>query len=114
MFTLVNLVKMLQIEGLKLSDIVAELPEFHLAFDHVPCPWESKGRVMRQLAELHAEGQKVELVDGIKVYDGDTWSLVLPDSFEPVFHVFAESSSLVESRAIVAETRARILKLAGE
>lgn len=103
MFALANMVKMLQLEQIKLSEIVTELPEFHLAFATVDCPWDAKGTVMRKLAESRHPDQKVELVDGIKLYDANSWVLVLPDSFEPVFHVFAESESLAQSQQMVSE-----------
>lgn len=111
MFSLVQMVKMLQIESLKLSDVVHELPQFHLAFAHIECPWEFKGKVMRRLSEQRNPDQKVELVDGIKVYDEKSWVLVLPDSFEPVFHVFAESPSLAESQGLVNDYRYLIEEL---
>ncbi len=103
MLSLAMLTKLLQIEGRKLSELVADLPEFHLAYQAVPCPWESKGRVMRQLSETKNPDHQVELVDGIKFYNEDAWVLILPDSYEPVFHIYAESPSLVESQGLVRE-----------
>ena len=64
----------------------------------VRCPWEMKGRVMRVLTKeadslAGSDGQRVELVDGIKFFDHDDWALVLPDASEPFFHVYSESHS---------------------
>lgn len=101
MFSLANLLLMLRQTGLNLSELVSVLPEFHLAYDQVHCPWESKGSVMRRMAEEHKEGDRVELVDGIKIFDRDSWVLVLPDSFEPVFHVYAESPAEAASKDLV-------------
>lgn len=103
MFSMANLIAMIRRQGLALSEIVDELPEFHLAYAHVHCPWETKGTVMRRMAEEHRDGERVELTDGIKIYDQDSWVLLLPDSFEPVFHVYAESPEVAASEALVRQ-----------
>lgn len=114
MFSLVNLLKMLQLEEMKASDLVKELPEFHSAYALVNCPWESKGRVMRRLTEEIPEGRKVELTDGVKYYDEDSWVLMRPDSFEPAFHLFAESESIPASQNLVREFSGKIQSLMEE
>ncbi len=102
LFALGNLVAMLEATRLRLSEVVDALPDFHLAYEKVECPWETKGTVMRRLAEEHRQEERVELVDGIKVYTEDAWILIRPDSFEPVLHVFAESPDLEASRSLVS------------
>lgn len=108
MFALVNLAHLLKRSGEKLSDLVHSLPQFHLVYDKVECAWETKGRVMRRLTESQPPEARLDLVDGIKVYDNDSWVLILPDSFEPVFHVMAESPSPQQSREMVDDYVARI------
>jgi mannose-1-phosphate guanylyltransferase / phosphomannomutase len=100
-FALGKLLVMLQKTGLKLSEIAAELPQFQLAYEQVRCPWEAKGTVMRRISEESRDGARVELVDGIKIFDGEGWVLVLPDAVEPLFHVYAESAAEQESQALV-------------
>jgi mannose-1-phosphate guanylyltransferase/phosphomannomutase len=102
-FTFGKLIAMLQETGLSLSDITDELPEFQMAYEVVRCPWEAKGAVMRRLSEESSQGERVELVDGIKIYDRDSWVLVLPDSVEPVFHIYAESPDAGASDELVHE-----------
>jgi len=113
MFCLANLTGMLSAAGASLSDLVAGMPEFHLAYDKVLCPWEAKGMVMRRLTEEQRIGSRVELVDGIKIYDDKAWVLVLPDSFEPMFHVFAESPEEASSQALVRDYVHRIDAMRG-
>ncbi len=108
MFALGSLVQMLQKLDCTLAEVAAELPEFHLAYRQVPCAWETKGTVMRRLSGEVREGARVELMDGIKVYDADSWALVLPDSFEPVFHIFAESPTASASEALVQDFASKI------
>ncbi|HWJ02778.1 MAG TPA: sugar phosphate nucleotidyltransferase, partial [Verrucomicrobiae bacterium] len=59
-----------------LHGVVQEFPRFHLSTDVVTCPIEAKGRVMRRLME-EMKGQRLELVDGIKVLTDDAWALIL-------------------------------------
>lgn len=103
MLALALLVKLLHRADIRLGDLVGQLPDFHLAYRAEPCPWDAKGAVMRHLTENRKPDQKVEMLDGIKFYDEDSWVLVLPDSYEPVFHIYAESPSLLESQALVRE-----------
>lgn len=101
MFSFANLAAMLRMKQESLGEIVDELPEFHMAYGQVHCEWEHKGTVMRVLTEEHRDEERLELMDGIKIYDKDSWVLVLPDSFEPVFHLHAESPEAASSEALV-------------
>lgn len=101
-FSLGKLIVMLQKTGLKLSDVGTELPVFQMAYEQVRCPWESKGAVMRKISEETREGTRVELVDGIKIFEGDSWVLVLPDAVEPLFHVYAETPTEQQSQESVS------------
>jgi mannose-1-phosphate guanylyltransferase / phosphomannomutase len=105
------LVTMLQKSGLTLSEVAAEVPAFPVAYEQVRCPWEAKGAVMRKISEESRDGSHVELLDGIKIYDEDSWVLVLPDAVEPLFHVYAESPEESESQKLVDDTIKKIERL---
>ncbi len=102
-FSFAKLLYLLEDSGASLSEVASELPVFHLDYEAVRCPWEAKGSVMRHLSEEQRDDQRVELIDGIKIFDRDSWVLVLPDAVEPVFHIYAESPEAAGSRALVAE-----------
>ena len=74
----------------------------------VNCPWEAKGRVMRRLIEDSAQQGRVELIDGVKVYHQTGWTLVLPDSEEPVVRIYSEGSSPEEADALLQACMSRI------
>ena len=101
-FSFGMLVTMLQKTGLSVREVAAELPVFRIAYEQIRVPWESKGSVMRRISEETRAGGHVELLDGIKVFEDDSWVLVLPDSVEPVFHLYAESPTDEYSRDLVA------------
>lgn len=110
-FSFGKLVTMLQSTGLRLGELAETLPKFQLAYEVVRCPWEAKGAVMRQISEESSRGERVELVDGIKIFDNDSWVLVLPDAIEPVFHIYAESPDEGCSRELVGNYARKIEQL---
>jgi mannose-1-phosphate guanylyltransferase/phosphomannomutase len=100
-----KLLELLALQHSRLSEVVAELPPFFTASTVVEGTWESKGRVMRCLAEQFAH-YRTEMLDGIKVYLGeDEWVYVRPDADRPVFHVVAESRSAPVAMEIAEKYR---------
>jgi mannose-1-phosphate guanylyltransferase/phosphomannomutase len=110
--TLVHLLALLATDGRRLSELTDRLPQIHIAHEEVVTPWEQKGTVMRTLVE-RAKGRPVVLVDGVKLPEPDGWALVLPDTQEPVTHVWAEAQSEAEARARAQEHAVRIRQLLG-
>ncbi|MCX7670904.1 MAG: hypothetical protein N2439_12620 [Anaerolineae bacterium] len=98
-----KLSELLARQGCRLSQIVAELPRFHVAVLTVPVAWDGRGRVMRCLLERFARF-RTEMIDGLKIYLSDaTWVLIRPDADQPVFRIVAESNSPVAAQALVAD-----------
>jgi mannose-1-phosphate guanylyltransferase / phosphomannomutase len=87
-----------------LSELVAELPAPTLVHRQLPCPWALKGVVMRVLTE-RLRDRKLDLLDGIKVYDKRGWAHVLPDPDEPLMHIYAEGRTEEDSKALEQEYR---------
>ncbi len=110
-FSFGMLITMLKKTGLSVSEVAAELPVFRLAYEQVKVPWESKGTVMRRISEESKSGTRVELLDGIKIYDEDSWVLVLPDALEPIFHIYAESPEERASKALADEYAKKIERM---
>jgi mannose-1-phosphate guanylyltransferase/phosphomannomutase len=97
LFAFAKTLEMLATQEISLSKLRAQLPKHHTAHITVRCPWEAKGKVMRVLTEETAN-QRVELVDGIKIYQADdSWTLVLPDASEPIVHVYSEGRTTDEA-----------------
>ena len=76
----------------------AALPRVHTVHEEVATPWEVKGAVMRHLVESTKDLEQV-LVDGVKVREGDGWSLALPDPEDAITHVWAEDRSAAAAKA---------------
>lgn len=96
LFATAKLLELLALSGRPMDRLVALLPPTDVAHAMVYCPSEAKGRVMRQLIETTAE-KLVQLIDGVKVIEGDHWIALIPDPIQPVFHLYAEPGAGAES-----------------
>ncbi|MFQ5612095.1 MAG: sugar phosphate nucleotidyltransferase [Anaerolineae bacterium] len=103
MMALAKLLEFLAVQHTSLSEVVRELPPFHVAQQRVPCPWDTKGKVMRLLNQQY-EDYRADTVDGIKIgVDDGRWVLILPDPDQPYFQVVAEAKSQDEANSLARE-----------
>jgi mannose-1-phosphate guanylyltransferase/phosphomannomutase len=102
--SLCNLLELLAPVRRPLSELVADLPAPTLVHRQLPCPWALKGVVMRVLTE-RLRDRRLDLLDGIKVFDERGWAEVLPDPDEPLIHIYAEGTTREQSKALEEEFR---------
>ncbi|HKJ92115.1 MAG TPA: hypothetical protein VJ957_03050, partial [Longimicrobiales bacterium] len=102
MFAAVKLLETLARADCSLAELVARHAAAETAQARVACPWSRKGVVMRRLLEA-TEGQRRELVDGVKVRWDDGWVLVIPHADKAYFVITAEADTPDGARARVAE-----------
>ncbi len=107
---LVKLLELLAKEKARLSHVVESLPRVHLIHETVVTPWERKGLVMRSLVE-QANDRPLDLIDGVKVWYDGAWVLTLPDTDEPITHIWAEGSTDADARRLAQEYARRIRQL---
>ena len=107
---LVKTLELLARRDVRLSELVAELPDRHLVRESVVTPWEQKGTVMRTLMERSGD-REVVLVDGVKVRHDGGWVLAWPDPEEPVTNVWAEADSDLAARQLAEEYVRRIRQM---
>jgi mannose-1-phosphate guanylyltransferase / phosphomannomutase len=100
MMAAVKLMEYLALAQQPLSALMEKIPKIHVQRGVVPCAWEKKGTVMRRLIEA-VEGQTTELIDGVKIWQGKNWVLILPDADKPFFHVDAEADSPREAQDLI-------------
>lgn len=113
MFAFAKLMELLAREERKLSDILKDIPEFHLVKTQVECSWQQKGKIMRRMIEIHKD-KPLEVIDGLKIYHDQAWTLMLPDPTSPCFHVYAEGPTLEEAQKFLDEFVAEIKELQDE
>ncbi len=108
LMALAKMLEFLATQKVSLSEVVANLPPYHLAQRKVPCEWDARARVMRLIGEKF-ESHKNQTTHGLKMALGpNEWVLVVPDPEQPCFRVTAEAGSLDEAEAI-AEEHAQIV-----
>lgn len=99
MFASVKTLEFMSQLGVKLSKLVKAIPPFYCLHERIPCSWERKGAIMRMLMDM-TKDKEVELLDGVKIKEGDDWALFLPDPDRPIFHIHAESSSVDKAKEL--------------
>ena len=81
-----------------------------MAHETVVTPFDQKGLVMRSLVE-RTDPARLVLIDGVKVLFDDGWVMALPDTADPVTHVWAEAPSESAARSRAQEYARRIAQL---
>jgi len=89
---LVKILDFMSTNNYMLADLVSMIPEIHIDKKRVDCPWNAKGKVIREIIQ-DKSNTKIETLEGVKVYNKSGWVLVLPDSEYPVCSVISESHS---------------------
>lgn len=106
-YSVVSTLQFLAEEGLSLQNLVEQLPHFHMLTETVQCPIRAKGRVMRRLME-DVKGQRLELIDGIKVLSDEGWALILPDADKASFKIVAQGSTESTVKQLVEFYKSKI------
>lgn len=110
LFSLIKVLELLAREQVSLAEARQLIPKVERSYQEVDCPWEEKGRIMRNLFEENKERQ-LELTDGLKVFHDSGWTLVLPDAEEPVFRIYSEANTAEEADALARMYMNRISEL---
>ena len=78
-------------EGKALSEIRKDTGSPHFMDRSVPCGWHLIGNVLSAILDK-LTGEKLDLIDGIKIYREKGWILLLPDAAHPRINLLAESA----------------------
>jgi len=113
MFAVAKILELLAVTGERIGALNRKLPKFKMVQRDIPCPWESKGKVMRFLTK-ESESMKREEVDGIKFYPGigeqPSSVFVVPDKERALFHLRVESAEESLARRLADEYEHKILQ----
>ena len=100
---LASFCRFLEILATSEGDVVDRLqaiPNTYIRHATVVTPWERKGAVMRHVATA-ARGDRSDDTEGLKVFHGKDWALVLPDPEDPLTHVWTEGASSDKAEALL-------------
>ena len=106
MLSIGSLLETLAKTGEDLVTLKQETPARDPSHIELPCPWESKGTIMRRMSELYHD--TAEFVEGVKEREEDGFTLVLPDRDRPVLHVYSSYTTDERERDRLADAEKKI------
>ncbi len=90
MYSIGKILEMLAKTGYTFQQLDETLPRRFQHTVSVDCPWELKGKVIRNALEFSESYERI-LVEGVKLFKDDDSVLLYPDLEKPVFHIVGES-----------------------
>jgi len=89
--------------GKKLSELVAEQPQYFIEKGKVECAEDKKEKVHRKLLE-QVKGENVSTIDGVKIWFEDKSAiLVRPSGTEPTYRLYAEAKNQEKALKLVED-----------
>ena len=97
--------------GQKLSELVAEQPQYFLEKGKIDCPDEKKKIVLQRLYE-QLKGENVSTIDGVKLWFSDKSAILIrPSGTEPVFRLYAEAKNQEKALKLVKDYSSTLEKI---
>ncbi|MEK7828752.1 MAG: nucleotidyltransferase, partial [Deltaproteobacteria bacterium] len=109
MYAIVKILEMMAKKGIRLHQLLREVPPSFMIKEKVPCSWEMKGKIMRYMME-DSRDKTSELIDGIKVFINKGWVITYPSQDQSYFHVVAEATTIDKAKELAEEYRKKIVK----
>jgi len=94
------MVAILARSGLPLSQLIDQLPVFHMIKEKIHATHPE--HLIEQLAES-CKGYHIDRTDGLRITKGNTWALVRPSGTEPLVRVMVESAAADSARQFYQE-----------
>jgi phosphomannomutase/phosphoglucomutase len=89
--------------GKKLSELIAEQPQYFIEKGKVECSEEKKEKVHRKLLE-HVKGANVSTIDGVKIWFEDKSAiLVRPSGTEPTYRLYTEAKTQEKALKLIKD-----------
>jgi phosphomannomutase/phosphoglucomutase len=89
--------------GKKLSELVAEQPQYFLEKGKIDCPDEKKEILLQKLHD-QVKGENISTIDGVKVWFSDNSAILIrPSGTEPVFRLYAEAKNQEKALKLVKD-----------
>ncbi len=97
--------------GKKLSQLIAEQPQYFIEKGKVECPDEKKQKVLDKLQE-QVKGLNINTLDGVKIwFDDKSAILVRPSGTEPAYRMYAEAKTQQRATKLVQEYTSKLEKI---
>ncbi|MDR2720003.1 MAG: phosphoglucosamine mutase [Nitrososphaerota archaeon] len=97
--------------GKKLSELVAEQPQYFIEKSKVECPNEKKTVLQAKIYE-QVKNENISTIDGIKIWFNDKSAILIRASgTEPVYRLYAEAKNREKAVKLVEEYSSRLKEL---
>jgi phosphomannomutase / phosphoglucomutase len=97
--------------GKKLSQLIAEQPQYFIEKGKIECSEEKKQKVLDKLLE-QTKGLNTNTLDGVKIWFNDKSAiLVRPSGTEPAYRMYAEAKTQQRAQTLVKEYTAKLKQI---
>ena len=107
LFSVAKIMELSARAELSLDQAFAKLPRHTYHHLQLPCPWESKGGLMRRMSEDAAD-QQASFIDGVRIDTDRGWVLVLPDQHRPIAHIYVEAVEQIDADSLRDSYREKV------
>jgi phosphomannomutase/phosphoglucomutase len=89
--------------GQKLSQLIAEQPQYFIEKGKIECPDEKKQSLQDKIYE-QVKGENISTIDGVKIWFSDNSAILIrPSGTEPVFRLYAEAKNQAKASKLVKD-----------
>jgi phosphomannomutase/phosphoglucomutase len=97
--------------GEKLSQLIAEQPQYFLEKGKVECPEDKKEKVLEKLLE-QVKGANISTIDGVKIWFEDKSAiLVRPSGTESIYRLYAEAKNQEKALKLIEDYSSKLRKI---
>ena len=108
MYATLKIMEMLVNQGVKLSELIDQIPDLYYRSFHIPCSQALKGKMMRMFLE-DAKDKKSSNLDGVKIWVRENeWILMIPDQYSDHLNLYIQAMTHESGEAIYRSYTAKI------
>jgi phosphomannomutase / phosphoglucomutase len=97
--------------GNKLSQLVAEQPQYFIEKGKIECTDDKKQILLEKIYE-QVKGENISTIDGVKIWFSDNSAILIrPSGTEPVFRLYAEAKNQEKASRLVKEYTEKLQKI---
>ncbi|HEK86356.1 MAG: phosphoglucosamine mutase [Candidatus Saccharicenans sp.] len=112
-FVVIGLIlERMAVEQRKLSELVKELPHYHIVKDKIFCPPHRLHSLVAETKKLYP-GKDINSTDGLRITGKDFWVHIRASTTEPIIRIVAESPSRNRAQLEVDKVMAFLKRLSG-
>jgi phosphomannomutase/phosphoglucomutase len=94
--------------GKKLSQLIAEQPQYFIEKGKIECSNEKKQILLDKIYE-QVKGENISTIDGVKIWFSDNSAILIrPSGTEPVFRLYAEAKNQEKAFKLVKDYTAKL------